>query len=499
MHAHVSDRWESRRLDVGVATLLGAAFLAVGAAVVYAPVLAAAVPILLLWTAILVDWRRGVWILAVFLPFAGLPAFILDTQYAPILKDIVLVLPLYASLCFWSVRTRTSLLPPRDRIVPWLIGLGSLAVAFMVFSPSLLTGAIGLKVWAAYLPMYLVGYHLAGRREHVVRLVQVTATLALVPAAIGIAEVLYFARGGDFGPLMPFYGRFRDEIVAQVGFHQVIPRIPSTFTFAGSYYNFMLVAFGCAVGLWWYRRGRGPAALVMVLGTAALLGGTRRAYVTVPLVLLLPTMVAQARKSTRIRVLLAGVVAVGGLILFGVRVGGIAGGLVSGTGQAAHALIHQEILPTVAQGFAGQGTGTDTNAAARYGDLTLRDGWREGWYTKATVEFGILGAIVSLALILTVIRTTYRSLRRIDPDLRALCMPLFAVLVATGVTLVKASELDWDPMNVYFFLFAGVLAGLTSSSSEPPSGEGAVPLLSESVVDDIQTRATATATFPRPR
>jgi len=453
-------------LGLGRGAVVTGSSAALGVAVALRPEVVLLVPLAFLWIAIVANWRRGVVALVVFLPFAGLPTFAFDTPFSPLLKDVAIVAPLYLSLWFALTRERRRIVPAGDRIVPWMLWLGGVALAFVAVSPSLLTAAIGLKVWLFCLPMYLIGYHFAESREDVIRLLRLTVAFGLVPTVIALGEVAYFARQGNFGPFTHLYGRFGDVIVQQVGLYQTIPRIPSTFTSAASYYNFALFALAAGLALWWYAPRRGLGVLVFVLGLAAITGGTRRAYFMVPLLLALPALRKRVHLSTRLRLLVGAVGVVALLAFLGVQVSGIAGRLGGAATSTATDLVDREILPTLANGLIGQGTGANTNAANRYGALTVAEGWKEGWYTKAFVEFGFPAALVAIALVLAVVRGAFVSVRGLDPATARLCLPLAVLLLATAVTLVKASELDWDPMNVYFFLTAGLIAGLARSRKD---------------------------------
>lgn len=445
--------------------LLVLCLVAFGAAVVAYPAVALLAPIALVWIFILPNWRNGVFALAVVLPFAGLPIFVLSTRYAPVLKDVVLVLPLYVSYALACLHTRQRLVPQGDPVLPLMAVFGTLVVAYLLLSESLLAGAIGVKVWLAYFPMYVIGHALATRFDQVVRIVRITALLAAIPVAIGLLEAYFYYRSGNFGPFMSLYGPFRDEIVREVGFGQTLPRIPSTFTSAASFYNFALIALGCSLALWWMQRRPTQGLLVAAISLGLLFSGIRRAYITAPLVLVLPVLLQRTRLHVRIQTLAIVLVLVVSLSVGGVALGGLAGRIGNLAGSEATVLIERDIVPAVTGSFAGHGTGSDTNAALRYAGSpeevnAAQPNWKEGWYTQAFYELGIVGGVVSLILIITILWSAARVFRITDPSVRLFCIPLFAVLLVTAVLMVKASELNWDPISIYFFLIAGMLAGL---------------------------------------
>jgi hypothetical protein len=107
----------------------------------------------------------------------------------------------------------------------------------------------------------------------------------------------------------------------------------------------------------------------------------------------------------------------------------------------------------------GHGTGWDTNAALRYGDAAERR-YIENWYAKASLELGMAGLASITVALAAIIWRTLGPLRRLDAGTRQLAAPVAALLALTAVALFKGPYIDLDPMNVYFWLFAGMLLGL---------------------------------------
>ncbi|MHB8642687.1 MAG: hypothetical protein ACYDA3_07375 [Gaiellaceae bacterium] len=441
-----------------------AAFLAIsGVSVVSVPTFAALLVGLVVAGFVAADWRRGVGVLVAFLPFAGLPVFFLGSKYAPVAKDIFIVLPLYASFVAAMVYRREPIVPRRDPVVPLLGLFSALALVYSLLSPSARVAAIGLKVWLFYLPLYVVGYHYIRSLDDLVRLLRRIVWLALVPTAVAFAEFYYFVRTGGFGPLDRLYGRFSDQIVHQVGFVARIPRIPSTFTFAGSYYNFALVALAAALAVWRFRRDRLSGALVVVLALATMASGERRSYFTVPILVVVAVGLMRAGAQTKMRVLLAGLAALATLIALGVPILGVSGQLEAGALHNVSAASAQ-FTPAFHHGAIGHGTGSGTNAAFRYGGLAPVGEWAEAWYTKALVEMGYLGLALAIALMVVLLWHGYRCLQELPQREREVAAPLWALLFVTALMLAKASELDWDPIDAYFWLVAGLLSGLAAST-----------------------------------
>lgn len=85
----------------------------------------------------------------------------------------------------------------------------------------------------------------------------------------------------------------------------------------------------------------------------------------------------------------------------------------------------------------------------------------EAFYGKAVVEIGLPGLGLVAILFGWILISSYKSMRQIsDGDLRGVGVGLLALLIIVGLYMVKGSFLDYDPLNVYFWLFAGILMKL---------------------------------------
>jgi O-antigen ligase len=116
----------------------------------------------------------------------------------------------------------------------------------------------------------------------------------------------------------------------------------------------------------------------------------------------------------------------------------------------------------------GHGTGWDTNSALRYGDATERR-FVENWYAKATLELGVVGVISIIVAFAALGARLAVPLRRCDARARPLAAGVFALLAITAVSLFKGPYIDLDPLNVYFWLFAGMLLGLYRAADRDAS------------------------------
>jgi hypothetical protein len=428
--------------------------------------------------ALSLDWRRGVVALLVVLPFAGLPVFMAGTP-GLVARDVLAVAPLYITFAVAMLRSDESILPPLGAALPALVLFAAAVLAGVARAPSLTVGLIGAKVWLAYVPMLAVGYQYVRGSRDLERVLRVTALIGLVPASIALAEWLLATRQtwngylwtNDFGPFTRMYGAWFEHVkLSVVAFGPdtnriFIPRIPSTFTGASQYYGFALVAYASAIAMGLRRRTAPWMLCVLVLGVACIASGVRASYVAAPALLVAAFVLAGTNlRHARYAAAVVAVVAVAAAALDGnsVRIAGM---------MPAH--LHQQIGTAwheMRSGFTlfGHGTGWDTNAALRYGDTTQRR-YIENWYAKASLELGVLGLLsIAVALAAIIVRAV-APLRRVDAGTRQLAAPVAALLLLTVVSLFKGPYVDLDPLNVYFWLLAGMLLGLYRAAAAAPA------------------------------
>jgi hypothetical protein len=424
--------------------------------------------------ALSLDWRRGVVALLVVLPFAGLPVFIAGTPGLAF-RDLTVVAPLYITFAVSMRRSDEPMLPPLGVALPALALFAALVVAGVAVAPSLTVGAIGGKVWLAYVPMLAVGYRYVRRVEDLERALRVTALIGLVPASIALAEWLLSTRQtwngylwiNDFGPFTRMYGAWFEHVkLSVVAFGPdtdriFIPRIPSTFTGASQYYGFALVAYASAIAMALRQRTAAWMLCALVLGVACIASGVRASYVVAPTLLVAAFVLAGTNlRHARYAVAVVAIVAVAGAGLGAnpVRIAEM---------MPAH--VHQQVGTAwheMRSSFTlfGHGTGWDTNAALRYGDATQQR-YIENWYAKASLELGVLGLFSIVIALAAIIVRVVTPLRRLDARTRQLAAPVAALLLLTVVSLFKGPYIDLDPINVYFWLFAGMLLGLSRAAA----------------------------------
>lgn len=460
--------------------LVAAVSLAAGACVALRPSAGPLMALAAVLVMLSLQWRRGVVALLLVLPFSGVPVFMAGASGLA-LRDAAIILPLYVAFALAITRDETLTMPRLGIAAPALAAFAALVVLHMPVSQSVLVSTIAAKVWLAYIPMLAVGYCYVRRIDDFDRALRITALAGLIPAAIALGEWYIATRHAillngmwvnEFGPFRHLYAGSYDQVrrssvVFTTPFHSfVIPRIPSTFTSVTQFYGFALMAFAAGLSQAMRHGGRGWILCAAMLGAGAIATGARLAYICVPLMVVMAMVLANPSRGQVVRFGLAGLAL-----------------LAAGMIVAPSALEVMKALPghmVVEMGTAtgelrgsglsliGHGTGWDTRSALQYGgSADVR--YIENWYAKATLELGAPGLLSIGVVMISLGVRLLTSLRRMDPATRRLAAPVTAVLVITIAALFKGPMIDVDPLNVYFWLFAGMLLGVARLSE--PGGD----------------------------
>ncbi len=473
-------RIERAQLPIAIVALALCAFAGAtaGAGTPSAPLLGVAVVLMI---ASFVAWRHGVTALLIVLPFSGVPVFMAG-HAGLVVRDVAIVLPLYVAFAMAMTQRRDALLPAIGVALPALVLFAAVVVAHVALAPSLVVGALGTKVWLAYIPMIAVGYHYVSGEADFNRAMKLTALLGLIPTTIALAEwftATRYAQDGvwtnNFGPARHLYGSWYAEVrtsglALPVGDHTfVVPRVPSTFTSSTQFYLFSMVAY--AASLSQALRSARPRwiAYASILALGVIASGQRQAYVAMPLLTVLSLFLAGPTRKQLAVTAIAGC----GLVLALFALGAAPLTVLSAIPDHAHAestTAWGELRNSASSGMIGHGTGWDTQGALRYGGSASKR-YIENWYGKATLELGLVGLAAIVTALASLQWRLLAALRRIEPPARRAAAPLCALLLVMSATLFKGPVLDLDPLNVYFWLIIGMLlvaTQLSVSGSDPP-------------------------------
>jgi len=420
----------------------------------------------------LCSWRVAVYGLLLYVPLSGLPALVLYEHRAVValLKDVLFVGPAYLGFTVSVLSRRVPPTAPGLPIVPF--AALAVLVGIQVFNPALpnrLAGLIGLKLWLGYVPLYLLGYHLVRDAAGAARVFRLVALTALLPAAVGVVQAVLLA-SGHADLVYRLYGPSAAAVTQGFAAFQVgdglLRRVPGALPFVTQFFLFLAASIALAEG--WRqtlpRRCRGArlTAEMVCLGLllACFLTGARLAFVFSPLLVILLRLCvgggALRALGTCAGTMLAAVA------LLGVEVGALVHHLFEVAQAELRFVVLEGFVRAWSVGWLGLGAGADATAA-RYAfpDPALWravDGvWYEGWFVRAWLELGVVGLALVLIGYGAVVAALARRYRHVsEARSRALSGAVLALLIWALLTGVKGQTLDLDPLNMYFWLFAGV-------------------------------------------
>ncbi len=439
---------------------------------------------------ILVRWPRGYYGLLGYLPFSGAVMLALYPWEGPpfahplLYKDLFFALPTYLGFLGMQVLRRTAW-PEFARAPALCILLFALLVFAQAFHPGVPTpavAAIGLKVWLFYMPLYLLTAALLADLDRLRTLLRMCVVLAVVPCLVGLAQYLLGRLYGHQEVMEAIYGVAAAHVtqeftVFEVGGRYLAPRIPATFSSVTQYFAYTLamlvpcyILSRCDPARRWRRFGRGMLVLVAV---ASLLSGARAAFVFVPLLLVLAYGFDRGFSGLPRALLSFSLALVLALGILGVPAGSLFEHVWELLVTYGEQTAYLDLLQAVRNSPFGSGTGTNTGPA-RYGlDDPEAFVAVENYYAKAVLELGLVGLLLLWLIFATLIAAAWRARQRLhSPLLRTTACAVLAFFLVMAVNCFKGWLMDLDPINVYFWVYAGIAgrlayAGQTNETAPP--------------------------------
>ena len=251
--------------------------------------------ILTIWLVIINKWRKGVYLLICYIPFAGIVTLALHPSPFPtIFKDILFIIPLYAAFFLCGLRKKHVI---TDSHVPRHIVLFIYALFVLVLIQSLnssipnwLVAFIGIKVWLFYLPMLFIGFAFIRNIDELVLLSRMMVIIAFIPCLIGIGEFVASSILGYKLVMTTIYGDAAKAATQNFQIYDVnavLYRIPSTFSYWLQYSGYTMSMIIPAYILWQIDRNRMWRTLAKILFgitvVASLLSGAKANFIFIPL------------------------------------------------------------------------------------------------------------------------------------------------------------------------------------------------------------------------
>jgi O-antigen ligase len=223
-----------------------------------------------------------------------------------------------------------------------------------------------------------------------------------------------------------------------------------------------------AIGYAWWRsvpagsgRRRFRFCIWLLFILAVMTSGARGALAFVPLLLVAILVIEGRVGAPSKRALVA--LAAGALVmiaLVGANPVGAVGSLLENARSQVHTVVISGAEEASQHLVAGLGPGSDTNAARYVSEqqFSLASPWQESYLAKIVLELGVGGLLLAAAVYGSILWRGLRLNSRLrDPDLRVVSAAILGMMVWAIAYTVKAQYLDFDPLNVYFWLLTGVL------------------------------------------
>lgn len=426
--------------------------------------------IFVLWSYIFRRWQRGLYGLLLYLPFGGVVTLALHPSPLPTLfKDIFFVIPAYLSFVVSSESRKAWAEFPRA--VAGAMFLLTAVVVAQMFNPDVISwmvAAIGAKVWLLYLPISVLAFGMIDSRADLNNILRLMVVLVCLPCTVGVVQWIGSMSSGYQVTMEAFYGeaaRGATQNFASFDIGGNLYRIPSTFVFVTQYFGYTLAMIAPAYALartdpspvW--RRFSNFTLIFVIL--SSFLSGARSAFVFVPLLLALIYLFdGRTAGVTRLAIIVT-VPFAGALYISQLDPGALYAQMSELTITYADEVAHRGLVHAIQAAPLGMGTGMNTGPARYAFNDPQSFVAIENYYAKAVYELGIAGLVIVVGLFLTIIIHGYKIHRHIRSEpMKSVSATILAFCITISLSSFKGWQIDLDPINVYFWMFAGILLKL---------------------------------------
>ncbi len=429
--------------------------------------------------------RQAIYGLIIYVPFGGTVVYALGGSGILQLAKDAIYIPALIGVIQFCRRTRQPLIIPPLIKIPLLVLLTLSGLTLLVVNGGqqldaaggevpILVGVLGLKVLIGYVLIIPCIFYLIRDREDVYFLLRLQVVLILICCGLGFMQYMMLRLGICQGTVGSGEELFKASLEARClvgGSLLYTPeqgqiRLPGTFNAPWQWGWFLIssgfFAFGTAFSdrspIW---RIIGLASLAAV-GVMAVVSGQRIALALVPTtvvgLLILTGQVANLKRFLPIGIGL-------GLILMVLMAQNpeVVGERLDSFQSRWDASPPQDFIiqqfdwaQKQQQGILGRGVGRATNAARIFGKTELV----ETYHPKLMYEIGPLGLMATLALYFALTVATFKAYRSIkDPNLRGYGASMWVFVLFISI-FPYYYPLDVDPVNVYYWLAAGIVLKL---------------------------------------
>lgn len=410
------------------------------------------------------SWRRGIYITLAYVIVEGAVANILYPSLAGLFIKDALVICAYAGFAGCLLKHSEVWLVRASIVRPFLF-----LVAIVVLGglnpngvPILVT-LIGVRTLLLYVPLYALGFHYARDADAVGRLVRFVLITSLPVVLFGIYQ--YVAGPEAIAALGEGFER-TIWMVGSEATEDMIYRPASTFAWVGyfgAYLFFITLLSFAEIHSPTRAMGKGPATLIFwCSAVAVVLQSQRTTWVFLPIGVVL-TYLLNGRVGTIVRAAPVWVAGAALAVIVGVPVlqnrlpALVEGGAFTDRIGATTAGFASTMFTS--QALIGHGTGVALGAA-RYATGEAPEAFESGWY-QPFYMFGVWGLVAYVWLYFVVLRAAWGGLRSLPCDRRWLMSAVFTYLLLTAAV---SGPINYPPTNIYFWLFAGALAGVSTAA-----------------------------------
>ncbi|MEO1093288.1 MAG: hormogonium polysaccharide biosynthesis protein HpsL [Cyanobacteria bacterium J06638_28] len=428
--------------------------------------------------------RYAIYAFIIFLPFSGTVTYALGGNAILTLAKDGIFFPALLGVFLFCRKYKQPLIIPREIRIPFLILMTFLIVVLLFVNGSqqlnaggeqpILLGILGLKALVGYTLLMTCIYYLVQTQEDLYFVLRLQAILIIVCCGLGFIQYFMLQTGICPGTQGSGDELFKASLEARCfvgGSLLYAPqvntiRLPGTFVAPWQWGWFLIssafFAFGTAFNdRSWIWRIIGILAMAMVI-MMSFISGQRIALFLVPvaiiLLLVLTGKLANLKQFLPIGIGLFLVLAflyARDPALVNQRIENLQGRWKAAPPQEF--IMHQlQWAAEKQRGILGRGLGRATNAARIFGKIVLV----ETYHSKVLYETGYIGLVLLLSLFSAITYTTFRAYRSIkEPSLRGYGASLWVFVLFISY-FPYYYPLDVDPVNVYYWLAAGIVVKL---------------------------------------
>lgn len=426
---------------------------------------------------IILKWKNGVILYIIYTPISGAIALLMNPSIIALIgKDIFILIPAYISFLVYIFRQKLINPPIGISVLFILLTLLVILQSFNANVPNLLASIIGAKVWLFYIPITYLSYYMIKTSNNYIFLLRIILINAWIPCMIGIFQWLASSIYGYEYIMTEFYGdaasgatqaftQFGDDVGG------TFYRIPSTFTYVGQYFGFLLTMLVPASILMqidsshiWKNFSFLTFVLLII---SSLMSGSRAAYLFFPLYIFLIIFISGSftkliKYSIFLTLLALVVLPYAGILPLEIFT--LVFNLIFEYGET---LVIQGFIEGFTDAPLGNGTGTNTGAARYAFDTPLEFSAFESYYAKSIYELGFLGLILIFSLFIYPIILYIKLKAKLNKNNKITAIALLAFFITITINSFKGWQLDMDPVNFYFWLYYGIF--LKTVFSNPSS------------------------------